>query len=316
MYFLGIDGGGTKTDFLVLNEEGSAVNRKRIGTISYKHIGMNNTVLVLKKNIKEILEGIGGKTYICLAFPNWGESTENDVLFSKRLHEVSPYPIKVVNDSAAGWAGSLGLQEGINLVAGTGSIAYGRNHNGDEARAGGWGEQFSDEGSCYWLGVKAMELFTKESDGRAEPGKLLEIFRAYFQLQDDFDIIDIFEKSYKNNRTRIAGLQEQLYKAAVEGDEEARKLYSYAAKELAAIIKAVYRKLKFHGEISVSYSGGLFHAKEMILNPLREQLTASGIHLCTPIYSPVQGAALLAALEYRKEESFIQKITSGLASQR
>lgn len=316
MYFLGIDGGGTKTDFLVLNEDGSTVSRKRIGTISYKHIGMDNTVLVLRKNIKEVLAGIEEKTYICLAFPNWGESAENDALFSKRLHEVSSYPVKVVNDSAAGWAGSLGLKEGINLVSGTGSIAYGRNRNGEEARAGGWGEQFSDEGSCYWLGVKALELFSKESDGRVKPGKLLEIFRAYFQLQDDFDIIDIFEERYKNNRTKIAGLQEQLYKAAVGGDEEARKLYVYAAEELAAIIKAVYQKLRFQGEISVSYSGGLFYAKEMILAPLKERLTASGIHLCTPIYSPVQGAALLAALEYRKEETFIQRLTNKLERQR
>ena len=105
--------------------------------------------------------------------------------------------MKIVNDSAAGWAGSLGLEEGINLVAGTGSIAYGQNKFGTEARAGGWDDGFSDEGSCYWLGKKALELFSKESDGRVKKGKLLEIFRYNFNLKNDFDLIDIFDEVYK-----------------------------------------------------------------------------------------------------------------------
>lgn len=70
MHFLGIDGGGTKTDFLLLNEEGNTVRQRRIGTISYKQIGMDNTVWVLRENIKEILGGIQEKVYICIAFPN------------------------------------------------------------------------------------------------------------------------------------------------------------------------------------------------------------------------------------------------------
>ena len=81
-----------------------------------------------------------------------------------------------MNDSVVGWAGSLGLSSGINLVAGTGSIAYGRNDAGEEARAGGWDERFSDEGSCYWLGMKSLELFSKESDGRAEKALFWRFF--------------------------------------------------------------------------------------------------------------------------------------------
>ena len=78
------------------------------------------------------------------------------------------------------------------------------------------------------------------------------------------------------------------------------------------VLKTVYRKLKFQREIAVSYSGGLFHTRELILNPLQEQLAASGLYLCMPKYMPVQGAALLAAWEYRKEEAFIERILKGL----
>ena len=206
----------------------------------------------------------------------------------------------------------MGLEEGINLVAGTGSIAYGQNKFGTEARAGGWDDGFSDEGSCYWLGKKALELFSKESDGRVKKGKLLEIFRYNFNLKNDFDLIDIFDEVYKNNRTKTAELQKLLLQAAMQGDEEAIRLYEAAAEELALIIGAVYRKLEFSGDTIVSYSGGLFHAGGFILKPLVRKLEENGICLCPPKYSPVQGAALLAAREYSRDGEFLSRIKAGL----
>ncbi|MFR7490817.1 MAG: BadF/BadG/BcrA/BcrD ATPase family protein [[Ruminococcus] torques] len=65
-------------------------------------------------------------------------------------------------------------------MAGTGSIAYGQNKFGTEARAGGWDDGFSDEGSCYWLGKKALELFSKESDGRVKKRKVTRDFPIQF----------------------------------------------------------------------------------------------------------------------------------------
>ena len=216
MFFLGIDGGGTKTAFLLINENGDIIEAKTIATVSYKHVGMDNSIALLKETVHEILND--REAYICLALPNWGESKDGDGEFLSRIKEITELPVKIVNDSVVGWAGSLGLSSGINLVAGTGSIAYGRNDAGEEARAGGWDERFSDEGSCYWLGMKSLELFSKESDGRAEKGALLEIFRNRFELKCDFDIIDIFNRRYRNDRTKIAGLQKYLLEAAQKGE--------------------------------------------------------------------------------------------------
>ena len=114
MYFLGIDGGGTKTDFLLLDENGKTIAQRKIGTISYKHVGMDYVTELLRENINQILDG--NDAYICLAFPNWGESRVNDERFLCRIDKITDRPMKIVNDSAAGWAGSLGLEEGINLV--------------------------------------------------------------------------------------------------------------------------------------------------------------------------------------------------------
>lgn len=295
MYFLGIDGGGTKTDFLMVDENGNTVSQKRCGTISYKQIGMTKCIRLLKEVVSSMVEEIEEEIGICLAFPNWGESKKNDTFFEGRLSEISSHPIWIVNDSAAGWAGSLGLKPGINLVAGTGSIAYGRRADGRWARSGGWSDIFSDEGSCCWLGRKTLELFSKESDGRVEKGNLLKLAREYFHLQKDMDLIDLFDKTLKNNRTKIAELQKLLLLAAQEGDMAAREMYRDAARELALLVGAVYDSLEFEGWVPVSYSGGLFHAGDLILKPLEQYLAGKRVTLEPPLFSPVQGAVLLAA---------------------
>ena len=115
MFFLGIDGGGTKTAFLLINENGDIIEAKTIATVSYKHVGMDNSIALLKETVHEILND--REAYICLALPNWGESKDGDGEFLSRIKEITELPVKIVNDSVVGWAGSLGLSSGINLVA-------------------------------------------------------------------------------------------------------------------------------------------------------------------------------------------------------
>ena len=130
-------------------------------------------------------------------------------------------------------------------------------------------------------------------------------------LKCDFDIIDIFNRRYRNDRTKIAGLQKCLLEAAQKGDLEAVKMYEIAADELAMIVGSVYRKLKFGEGTLVSYSGGLFHAGEFILGPLRERLKTEGVRLCAPKYTPVEGASLLAAEMFDGEKQYIEAIRRG-----
>ena len=123
----------------------------------------------------------GKRTFVSL-FLTGGESKDGDGEFLSRIKEITELPVKIVNDSVVGWAGSLGLSSGINLVAGTGSIAYGRNDAGEEARAGGWDERFSDEGSCYWLGMKSLELFCKRKRWKGGKRRSFGDFRNRFEL--------------------------------------------------------------------------------------------------------------------------------------
>ena len=91
------------------------------------------------------------------------------------------------NDMVCGWAGALAGCDGISVVAGTGSIAYGEFETRC-ARAGGWGELFSDEGSAYWIAREALTLFSRMSDGRTPKAALYDLIRERFQLRADLDV--------------------------------------------------------------------------------------------------------------------------------
>lgn len=312
MYFIGVDGGGTKTEFLVCDGQGHILDLRQIGSTSYKHVGKLECVKLLKDTLdtisSELNFDLDQPIYTCCGLPNYGESKEADGYIKGAIGEaLGKYNVYLVNDSEVGWAGSLGMEPGINLVAGTGAITFGRDAKGKEARAGGWSDFFSDEGSCNWLGKKTMELFSKEADGRERAGALLKIIRDYFRLCDDFEMIDIFEKDYQSSRTKTAQLQKLLLEAARQGDIMAKKAYEQAAEELAKSVLAVHGKLTFEGACPVSYSGGLFHAGKYILDPFLKELENYTVGVQKPLFSPSYGAVLLGA-DFWKGNCAVQEL--------
>ncbi|MCL2486900.1 MAG: ATPase, partial [Oscillospiraceae bacterium] len=170
-YYIGVDGGGTKTLFALAGEDMEIIATHTCAGGSYKDKGVAAVVDMLHGGVLRLLSessvvpsiAIGDIAGICFGLPCFGESAEGDRLLSAELTKrFWGTPIAVVNDSEVGWAGSLGMNPGVNIVAGTGSIAFGRDASGRTARCGGWSEFFSDEGSCYWLGRKTMGLFSKQ----------------------------------------------------------------------------------------------------------------------------------------------------------
>ncbi|MCL2486866.1 MAG: ATPase, partial [Oscillospiraceae bacterium] len=243
---------------------------------------------------------LGNIAGICFGLPCFGESAEGDRLLSAELSKrFWGTPISIVNDSEVGWAGSLGMNPGVNIVAGTGSIAFGRDASGRTARCGGWSEFFSDEGSCYWLGRKTMGLFSKQADGRLPKNALYDIIREAFSLEEDFAFIDVMEDVTIKHRDKVASMQMLLMRAALSGDGSARDLYVQAAGELAATVAGVAGRLELPPPFPVSYSGGLFKAGDLIMEPFAAKITALGGYLQAPLFSPEYGALLLARERFK-----------------
>lgn len=201
------------------------------------------------------------------------------------------------NDMVAGWAGSLGAVDGINVVSGTGSICYGERA-GQHVRVGGWGELFGDEGSGYWIGMRGLQQFSRMSDGRLGEGPLLDLMRTRLGLAADLDLVALTILRWRRDRRRVAALSTVVTEAADRGDEQAGEILRDAAAELVSLVDTARHRLGFtEGEtVPVSYSGGVFSAPTVKDEFVR--LLAQAPWDCEfrePLYPPVVGAALYAA---------------------
>ena len=303
-YYCGIDGGGTKTAVLLTDEAGHELASSQTTGSSWIALGEKGVADLYKAEIDKCLKQAGGQRSelagIAAGVPCFGENLQADETIKTLMKErFEAVPVYLCNDAEVGWAGSLGLKPGINIVAGTGSIAYGQNSRGESVRCGGWSTHFGDEGSCYWLGRKAVELFAKEMDGRAEKGALYEIIMDEFKPERPEDFVNMAEIEYSHDRSRVASLQKYLLMAAKAGDDSARSLYLAAADELGLMALAAARRIQIPGEqLGVSVSGGILHAREFFFERFNEWIERFGGYYKEAEMTPVQGAALLARHKY------------------
>lgn len=298
-YYLGIDGGGTKTLFCLADERGTVLSTWKTIGISYRQYSMDEVCQRLQEGTRQCLAAAGRKeaalSAVCIGYPGYGESKPQDGELERRVRtQFAPVPVILVNDVEIAWAGALNGAPGIHVVCGTGSIAYGGNQSGERARCGGWLDFFSDEGSGYWLGRKAMQIFSQQADGREKKGPLYEILRKHLKLCEDGAFIDCMAKEFIPWRDRVASLQMPLLTAAREGDETAKRAYAQAVKELVRLVKALKDRLCLPDGCSVTYSGSLFLAEDLILTPFRTAVAAIGGKVTPPEKDPVEGAVQIA----------------------
>lgn len=315
-YFIGIDGGGSKTKFALCDEQGHIRAECVLSGSSYRELGADEVCGLLRQGVGKVCEGIGlgSVSGVCFGMPCYGEHGEEDALAARKIEQaLAPLPVCFQNDVAAAWAGTLALQSGIIILAGTGSMAWGRDRHGAMKRCGGWSEFFSDEGSGYWLGKKTLELFSKQADGREPKGKLYEIVRTHFALRDDFDVIGRLD-AQGYSRKSVAALQLLLEKAALAGDESALRLYGEAAHELALMVKALRSGMDLAPNSPVSYAGGLWGAGALILRPFLEAIKDLDMTPAEPLLTPVDGAILFAAERF--DSAALPRVKQGLLEHR
>lgn len=304
-YYIGIDGGGTKTAITIGKSDGISLNTIYKTGCSHKQIGVDTVVEFIVEAVKEVIRSINiaydDCAGCCIGLPCYGETPEADAKIKEKLEQaLSPLPLYIVNDAVVGWAGSLECSEGIHLVAGTGALAYARSSDGREARSNGWSEFFSDEGSCYWVGKEAMSLFAKEADGRKPKGALYEIVKEELKLKNDIQFIDIIDKDYAPYRDKVASFQLFAQKAALAGDCEAKKIYDEAAQCLADSASAIISQLGWENkEVHISYYGGLFKTGDLILSPLKKCLESIDCIVTPPKRTAIEGALLLSIKKFK-----------------
>jgi N-acetylglucosamine kinase-like BadF-type ATPase len=300
--YLGVDGGGSKTAFALIDDAGHVLARATAPTSYYFNDGFDVVERVLTQGVSDICGQVGiGTTDIDAAFfgiPGYGEASAD----IERLDAVPGLVLghdrySCNNDMVCGWAGSLACEDGINVISGTGSMTYGERQ-GVGHRVGGWGELFGDEGSAYWVATQGLNAFSRMSDGRLERGPLYTLLKEHLQLAGDLDVVSLVIDTWSGSRSSIAALSTTVCEAARVEDAVAARILSAAADELVTLIETTRQLVGFTDQetVPVSYSGGMFSDEGFLtrfLTALHGQ--PAKYDLQRPILDPALGAALYAA---------------------
>ncbi len=200
----------------------------------------------------------------------------------------------VTTDASVALTGATAGEPGIITIAGTGSIAFGRNAAGKTARAGGWGYVFGDEGGAFDLVRQALRASLRHAEGWGPQTALLEKLIEATGAASANHLLHLFYTA-DFPRERIASYAPLVDQAASEGDEVARQILEDAARQLAGITASVRRQLfETRERAIVAYSGGVFRS-----TTLRDRFSAlvemePGAQFGPPLYEPAVGALIEA----------------------
>jgi glucosamine kinase len=268
-YYLGIDGGGSKTACAV-GDEVSVLATSTAGPSNITRVGEGRT----RESLHEAIRKACAAAKIdprqvdraCLGVAGGGrEETARTV--AKIAAEIIPGEIEVVGDMQIALAAAFGAGPGVIVIAGTGSIAYARNGRGETARTGGWGYAVSDEGSAHWIGrsvVKALLHSVDQGTGDGMPGQeVAEALPLFRELKTIWSVNSLDEFVRKaNSNPDFAELFPAIVAAGDGGDELAQRVLTTAGGVLARLVRVVCQVFRRDqpelSAIPLAVAGGVF----------------------------------------------------------
>ncbi len=292
-YVIGIDAGGTKTVGLLADECGKVLSKSISG-------GANLLVkgeLAVEKVLFDVIESLEAPeplAALCLGIAGVGQPGADQVISEVLRRLGQRQPTRVVNDALVALVAGAPSGIGIVVVAGTGSIAYGVDPDGHDARSGGWGYLLGDEGSAFWLGHYAVRHAIRAADGRGVATTLYPLICEKLGVSEPTELVKWFYDQ-ELSRNRVADLASLVETASVDGDEAAETLIDQAAKHLASAARAVANHLKFPEGHPVVLAGGAFKACPSLhprVETLLEDLPKAEVMLLD--VEPAVGAVTLA----------------------
>ena len=294
--YLGIDGGQSGTTALIADESGRVIGRGRGGPCN--HVSSDEGRAKFRDAVLGCIQQacLGARldaqtvafVSACLGFSGGPEDKES---YSRELIRSDRY--KITHDAEIALSGATAGQPGVIVIAGTGSMAFGRNATDRSARAGGWGYVFGDEGGAFDIVRRALRAALKYEEGWGEPTALYDLLLRETKSQDANQLLHLFYAP-EYGRSRVAALCPLITEAA-EQDLVARQIINAAAADLSRYVEAVFRQLFRPGEtVPVSYIGGVFRSA-LLLDVFKSCVRNSiACDPTQPHFGPAEGAVFEA----------------------
>lgn len=290
-FFLGIDAGGTKTR-CVLGDETAVLATSASAGSNLVRSGAAPSREALHASVREACAAANISpqqiSNVCIGAAGGARPQIAEKILGI-LAELTPAPVEVVGDMVIALESAFGSGPGVIAIAGTGSIVYGRDAAGRNARAGGWGFAVSDEGSGHWIGRRAVSAILRAHDGGGETALTNLVLQA-FNVSTLDELIPAVNGFPSPEFPRLFPL---VLRAAEAGDAPARSLLAEAGAELAGLTAIVIRRLSApppHGPVAMT--GSVFRqsaqVRRVFYNRLRKGFP--GLKIRSDLAEPVQGA--------------------------
>lgn len=300
-YFIGMDGGGTKTHCIIADKNKSPLYECWGGPSNFLMLGTEVVSETISGLIRECIEhlkinqnqidsvlvgvtGAGRRSDAELLEKGFAEYTGKNNLHIKNF--------SVESDARIALEGAFSGREGCILIAGTGSILFGKDSKERIHRVGGFGRFIGDEGSGYMLGKMGLSAAAKHYDGRGEQTLLTNHLFTQFKISNPEDLIN---RIYRQNFD-IASFAPVVIQCAEQGDKIATEILRWNINELGNHLKAIKRKI-IAAKLKVSFIGGLIandtHFSRLLREYVKENLR--DIEIIEAENSPAYGAVLMAS---------------------
>jgi glucosamine kinase len=268
---VGVDGGGSKTRVRVADATGAELITVDGPPSAIHPSRIDHSTDVIARTIADALSAAGmadaRPSVACIGVAGAGREGERDALWQALTAREIADDVVVTTDATIALDDAFGDGPGILLIAGTGSIAFGRGPTGVVARAGGWGPIIGDEGSGAWLGQRALGVVTAAHDGR-EPETALTGAILTAAMVDD--VHGLVPWAARATAADLAALAPAVLHCADAGDSRADTLLAFAVEELLLDVRALARRLFVdeRAAYDVALAGGLLYRG----SPLRSRL--------------------------------------------
>jgi N-acetylglucosamine kinase len=298
-YSLGFDGGGTKTECVLLDAKGAVIGEGRGGPANPLRSGYDGAFTSLHEAAAGAMAAArirpGDVTNVCAGIAGAGRRSVVRRVMVFLTEEFPAALTQVATDYEVALESAAGSGLGVVLIAGTGSVAFGRNAAGETARAGGYGPWIGDEGSAFDIGRRAVSAVARTRDTDAPVTMLAEMIPAALDCPD-WD--ELMLRIMKNPDEVFPKLFPAVAAAANSEDSAAKEILFTSAIGLGNLAMIVIRRLGMKGEeFPLVKCGGVFGHSRM-LDTLLDSVLASGAlraKISRLEISPALGAARMAA---------------------
>lgn len=265
-YLLGIDGGGTKTDFLLTDLNGNEIKRIILGPSNPVSTGTDNMKKCLEQGINRVCGDIDKREISLFAGIAGGISGNNKEIINKFLSSFGFGKFNNASDTDSALEIALSGENGVAVIIGTGIVAF-CQIDGKRHRIGGWGYLIDKGGSGFHLGADALNSALQFIDGRGGSEMILQMIEKKLNKP----LPDSISEIYQGGNAYIASFSSVVFDAFEKDDKEAEKILDRNACEIARIIETGYDLLKGKkGKIVLC--GGLCQREEILKPFLKNHL--------------------------------------------